>query len=88
MTEVVLVYMQEFFGAYAGRMDECISSLRKECSIDLDQKIDIQPSEEFSEDWTMFQNAFRLIQICGKQLVSAFNHTRLYPYVVDRVSLM
>lgn len=84
VVEVTLVYMQEFFGAYAGRMDECISSLRKECSLDLDVKVDIQPSEEFSEDWTMFQNAFHLIQICGKPLVSAFNCTRLCPCVVDR----
>lgn len=64
--------MQEFFGAYAGRMDECISSLRKECSLDLDPKIDTQPREEFSEDWTMFQNAFRLIQICGKPFCFLF----------------
>ncbi|KAL9988225.1 hypothetical protein ACROYT_G002647 [Oculina patagonica] len=61
--------LEEFFGAYAGRMDECISSLRKECSLDVDPKVDIQPSEEFSEDWTMFQNAFRLIQICGDLLI-------------------
>lgn len=64
--------MQEFFGAYAGRMDECISSLRKECSLDFDPKIDTQPSDEFSEDWTMFQNAFHLIQICGKQIAFLF----------------
>lgn len=72
MIEVTFVYMQEFFGAYAGRMDECISSLRKECSLDLDPKIDTQPREEFSEDWTMFQNAFRLIQTCGKPFVPCF----------------
>lgn len=67
--------LQEFFGAYAGRMDECISSLRKECSLDVDLKVDIQPSEEFIEDWTMFQNAFRLIQICGKKFVPCLNCT-------------
>jgi len=65
--------LEEFFGAYAGRMDECISSLRKECSLDLDVKVDIQPSEEFREDWTMFQNAFHLIQICGDLLIKMEN---------------
>ena len=49
-------------------MDECISRLRKECSLDLDPNTDTLPSEGLSEDWTMFQNAFRLIQICGKLL--------------------
>lgn len=58
--------MQEFFRAYAGRMDECISILRKECALDVDPKTDTQSTEGLSEDWTMFQNAFRLIQICGK----------------------
>ena len=44
--------------------------LRKECSLDADPKMAELPSEGISEDWTMFQNAFRLIQICGK--VSCF----------------
>ena len=47
-------------------MDECISILRKECALDVDSKTDTQSTEGLSEDWTMFQNAFRLIQICGK----------------------
>ena len=51
-------------------MDECISMLRKECSLDADPKMAELASEGISEDWTMFQNAFRLIQICGK--VSCF----------------
>lgn len=61
--------LEEFFGAYAGRLDECISMLRKECSLDADPKMAELPSEGISEDWTMFQNAFRLIQICGDLLL-------------------
>jgi len=65
--------LEEFFGAYAGRMDECISILRKECSLDMDPKVDALSSEGLSEDWTMFQNAFRLIQICGDLLLKMDN---------------
>lgn len=65
--------LEEFFGAYAGRMDECVSILRKECSLDVDPKIDSHSSEGLSEDWTMFQNAFRLIQICGDLLLKMDN---------------
>jgi len=61
--------LEEFFGAYAGRLDECVSMLRKECSLDADPKMAELPSEGISEDWTMFQNAFRLIQICGDLLL-------------------
>lgn len=61
--------LEEFFGAYAGRLDECISMLRKECSLDADPKMAELPSEGISEDWTLFQNAFRLIQICGDLLL-------------------
>lgn len=43
--------------------------LRKECSLDADPKMAELPSEGISEDWTMFQNAFRLIQICGDLLL-------------------
>ena len=32
----------------------------------MDPKADELPAEGLSEDWTMFQNAFHLIQICGK----------------------
>ena len=47
-------------------MDECITILRKDCSLDVDPKADVLPSQGLSEDWTLFQNAFRLMQICGK----------------------
>lgn len=65
--------LEEFFRAYAGRMDECISILRKECALDVDSKTDTQSTEGLSEDWTMFQNAFRLIQICGDLLLKMEN---------------
>ncbi|XP_058958542.2 conserved oligomeric Golgi complex subunit 7-like [Pocillopora verrucosa] len=65
--------LEEFFGAYTGRMDECVSILRKECSLDVDPKVDATSNEGISEDWTMFQNAFRLIQICGDLLIKIEN---------------
>ncbi|XP_022793390.1 conserved oligomeric Golgi complex subunit 7-like [Stylophora pistillata] len=65
--------LEEFFGAYTGRMDECVSILRKECSLDVDSKVDVTSNEGISEDWTMFQNAFRLIQICGDLLIKMEN---------------
>ncbi|XP_068694856.1 conserved oligomeric Golgi complex subunit 7-like [Montipora foliosa] len=65
--------LEEFFGAYAGRMDECVTILRKECSLDADFNMHTIPSEGISEDWTMFQNAFRLIQMCGDLLLKMEN---------------
>lgn len=54
-------------------MDECVTILRKECSLDADFNMHTVPSEGISEDWTMFQNAFRLIQMCGDLLLKKEN---------------
>ena len=58
-------------------MDECVTILRKECSLDADFNMHTIPSEGISEDWTMFQNAFRLIQMCGKETFTLFTPTKL-----------
>ena len=59
-----LVLSKEYFSAYAGKLDECISGLRK--FYKLDAKAEPETAEEAHEDWTLFQNAIRLIQVCGK----------------------
>ncbi|XP_031568834.1 conserved oligomeric Golgi complex subunit 7-like [Actinia tenebrosa] len=65
--------LEEFFSEYTGRLDECISSLRKQCYLDQDLTPDMK---EFHEDWTLFQNAFRIIQICGDLLLRLRTHDR------------
>ncbi|XP_048587068.1 conserved oligomeric Golgi complex subunit 7 isoform X2 [Nematostella vectensis] len=67
--------LEEFFSAYAGSLGECITHLRQQCRLDQESS-PLPPSEEMHEDWTLFQNAFRLIQICGDLMIRLRSHDR------------
>ncbi|KXJ29523.1 conserved oligomeric Golgi complex subunit 7 [Exaiptasia diaphana] len=73
--------LEEFFSVYAGQLDECIRSLRKQCQLDKEFSPGID--EDFHEDWTLFQNAFRIIQICGDLILRVCDHDKnLYDIVI------
>eukprot|EP00794_Sanderia_malayensis_P016066 gene16066-17689_t len=60
--------LETFFSAYLGKVDCLITEMRKACDHEGNSK---QPNSNFDaeDEWANFQNAFKIIEICGQLLI-------------------
>ena len=61
---MISILSQSFFSAYLGQLDGLLTDLRNSCGISGEIRDGRKLEDE--DQWNNFQNAFKMIELCGE----------------------